>query len=165
VQWTSPNYEANVACMDKTTSRSLVHTTGYFGETVPSFNSGSMIVGFGPHTNDLGFNGGNIFRQSFNLFDELQRKIMQKENMVHDPMGEREEFGGIGNLLGEHGGFHRRDNEDAELMRLKQDKGVHTLLLLEEESRVHKVRAREQTLENLEIGLITLIVVLLVLIV
>jgi len=79
-EWTTKNFNDNQNCISRHSHRNIIHTTGYYGKNVPSFGHSSVIVGFGPHITDLGFNSGNLFKNSFNLFDEIEKEFDKSFN-------------------------------------------------------------------------------------
>jgi len=108
-----------------------------------------MIIGFGPHITDLGFNSGNMFKNSFNIFDQIEKEF---DKNIHRHEG----------ALGEHERFHQKD--DDELRRLKTENTMDSFRLEMEGRKLHITEKKINDLAHIEIGLIVLIVLLVVVI-
>jgi len=108
---------------------------------VPSFNHGSVIIGFGPHITDLGFNSGNMFKNSFSLFDQIEREF--DKQLHHEG----------------HEGFKQKEAPD-ELLRLKHENEMDRFRLVQEERKLHVEQKHLDGLARVEMGLIVLIVML-----
>jgi len=90
-----------------------------------------------------------MFKNSFNIFDQIEREF---DKNLHHPEGS----------LGENERFHQKG--DDELRRLKTENTMDAFRLEMEGRKLHVTEKKINSLAHIEIGLIVLIVLLVVVI-
>jgi len=104
-----------------------------------------------------------MFKNSFNLFDELEKKVHENninnrgfEEQKESNIGKEINIGellGLGGILGGlgDGGFHTKSPpDDAEMFRLKQEKVFNEVRLTVEETKLHQTERNYSNLAHVE---------------
>jgi len=151
INWSGKKFENNENCQSRVKPRHMVHVTGYHGQNIPTHAQGSYIVNFGPHITDLGFQSGNMFKDSFSLFDRIQEvfeKSINAEGGLHSKQRQS----------GKNGSSEADPYIKQEVERMKRETAMTHMHLNFEHSLSQHARSKLHSTEFMDVLLLFVIV-------